>query len=129
MFLISTCKSSEDEKVSGYKSIVEETSAAEGWKVKIDRVRMQNADFGNLTPTQRDSVMNKLDELQMQDSMNTFNGLVQRCFDECVVSFRSKDLDKSERECVQNCVDKFMKFSQRIGQRFAERNQQQQPPS
>lgn len=85
---------------------------------------MQNADLGNLTPQQKDRVMARLDELQMQDSMNTFNGLVERCFGECIVNFRAKDLDKTEKECVQNCVQKFMNFSQRVGQRFAEKNQQ-----
>lgn len=73
--------------------------------------------------------MQKLDELSMQDSVDMFNGLVQRCFDECIKTFRSKDLDSSEKSCVENCVMKFMTFSQRVGQRFAEKNQQPSSPA
>lgn len=85
---------------------------------------MQNANLDNLTPAQKDRVLAKLDDLQMKDSMDTFNGLVQRCFDECVIHFSAKELDQTEKNCVQNCVHKFMNFSQRVGQRFAEKNQQ-----
>lgn len=83
--------------------------------------------LGHLTPQQQSRVMARLDELQMQDSMNTFNGLVERCFSECVISFRAKDLDDNEKQCVHKCVHKFMGFSQRVGQRFAEKNQQPPP--
>lgn len=80
--------------------------------------------LAHLTPQQQSRVLARLDELQMQDSMNTFNGLVERCFNECVISFRAKDLDAEEKQCVHKCVQKFMNFSRRVGQRFAEKNQQ-----
>ena len=49
-----------------------------------------------------------------------YNSLVEKCFRECVSGFRSKDLDATEERCVQNCCNKFMKGSARVGQRFGE---------
>jgi len=80
------------------------------------------ADLDHLSPSDKEKVVQKLNELQVQDSMNTYNGLVERCFNECVTHFKAKDLDASEKACVERCVQKFMAFSQRIGARFAEIN-------
>merc|ERR1712093_282916 len=71
-------------------------------------------------------VLAQLNEMQVQESMNTYNGLVERCFNECVTGFRSKSLEASEKECVEHCVGKFMQFSQRVAQRFQEKNMQLQ---
>ena len=48
-----------------------------------------------------------------------YNSLVERCFKDCVETFRRKDLDSGEEKCVQRCAEKFMKFSGRMGMRFA----------
>jgi mitochondrial import inner membrane translocase subunit TIM9 len=90
----------------------------------MKQVPPTSPDLSQFSPEQQARVLEKLEELQIQDSMNTFNGLVQRCFNQCVTSFRSKDLDKQEAECVNNCVLKFMSFSQRIGQRLVEKSQE-----
>lgn len=75
-----------------------------------------------LPPKERTAVMSELNRLQLKDSMDTYNSLVERCFNECVREFRSKDLDSSEKNCIASCVKKFMEFSARLGQRFAEKN-------
>jgi len=49
-----------------------------------------------------------------------YNSLVERCFRDCVDSFRRKDLDNAEEKCVQACCEKFMKHSARVGIRFGE---------
>ena len=46
----------------------------------------------------------KLEEMQLKDTLRMFNGLVERCFNECVVSFRSKVLTAPEEKCVCTCV-------------------------
>ena len=51
-----------------------------------------------------------------------YSNLVQRCFDDCVNSFESKSLSSREESCVMRCVDKHMKGSQRLGDRFQEQN-------
>jgi len=37
-----------------------------------------------------------MQDLQIQDSLRLYNELVQRCFGECVETFRSKKLDGKE---------------------------------
>ena len=55
-----------------------------------------------------------------------YNGLVERCFDGCVSTFRSKTLDKSEISCVENCAARYVKMTQRVGLRFAEHQAMEQ---
>ena len=62
----------------------------------------------------------KLEEMQLKDTLRMFNGLVERCFCECVVSFRSKVLTGPEEKCVSTCAEKYMKHSARVGQRSGE---------
>ncbi|OEH80408.1 tim10 ddp zinc finger domain-containing protein [Cyclospora cayetanensis] len=75
-----------------------------------------------LPAKERSLVMAELNRLQLKDSMDTYNSLVERCFNECVREFRAKDLDSKEMACIGSCVRKFMEFSARLGQRFAEKN-------
>ncbi|CEM00005.1 unnamed protein product [Vitrella brassicaformis CCMP3155] len=90
---------------------------------------MQNMlDVEHLNEGQKQQVLGKLNDMQMQDSLNTYNGLVERCFNECITHFRAKDLEKAETGCIERCVTKFMAFSQRIGTRFQEKNMQQATP-
>ena len=55
-----------------------------------------------------------------------YNNLVERCFEGCISSFRSKTLDKSETSCVENCAARYIKMTQRVGLRFAEHQALQQ---
>mmetsp|Transcript_31026 Transcript_31026/g.34319 ORF Transcript_31026/g.34319 Transcript_31026/m.34319 type:complete len:100 (-) Transcript_31026:371-670(-) len=80
----------------------------------------------NLPPHQQQEFMRKLEEMQMKDSLTMYNNLVERCFGQCVSSFRSKTLDKSEATCIENCSSRFIKMTQRVGLRFAEHQAMQQ---
>lgn len=80
-------------------------------------------EFSHLNATQRARVMDQLNELQYKDTLETYNGMVEHCFAECITSFRSKDLDKKETQCIDSCVKVFMEFSQRLGLRFSEKQQ------
>jgi len=51
-----------------------------------------------------------------------YSNLVQNCFEHCVDDFTSKSLSGKEEGCVMRCVDKFLKGSERLGQRFQEQN-------
>ncbi|KAK9915815.1 hypothetical protein WJX75_004428 [Coccomyxa subellipsoidea] len=73
-----------------------------------------------LPEAQRNELMQKIEEMQVRDSLRMYNGLVERCFKDCVESFRRKDLDSTEEKCVERCCQKFMKHSARVGARFAE---------
>lgn len=56
-------------------------------------------------------------------SLRMYNSLVERCFSDCVDTFRRKTLDKQEESCITKCAEKFLKHSMRVGMRFAELNQ------
>ena len=51
-----------------------------------------------------------------------YGKLVQRCFDDCVQDFTSKSLQTREEGCVLRCVDKYLKGTERLGQRWQEQN-------
>jgi mitochondrial import inner membrane translocase subunit TIM9 len=55
-------------------------------------------------------------------SVQMYSNLVQRCFNDCVNDFTSKSLLSKEEGCVMRCVDKFLKSSERLGERFQEQN-------
>ena len=59
-------------------------------------------------------------------SIRMYNNLVERCFSQCITSFRSKTLDGSEVSCVENCAARYVKMTQRVGLRFAEHQAMQQ---
>ena len=49
-----------------------------------------------------------------------YNRYVERCFCDCVKSFKGKNLEQKEGECLDHCAEKFGKFTQRVGKRFQE---------
>ncbi len=51
--------------------------------------------------------------MQLKDTLRMFNGLVERCFSECVTGFRSKALTGPEEKCVGVCAGKYLKHSVR----------------
>jgi import inner membrane translocase subunit TIM9 len=55
-----------------------------------------------------------------------YNRLVERCFSDCVSSFDNKTVSKKEEECLNQCAEKFIKHTQRVGRRFAEQQAQMQ---
>ena len=80
------------------------------------------AQAARMSPEERAKLEAAANEQQMRDSLRMYNGLVERCFDGCVNTFRSKDVDGTESKCISACTSKFLRHSQRIGQRFAEIN-------
>jgi hypothetical protein len=56
-------------------------------------------------------VLERLEEMQLKDTLRMFNGLVERCFSECVTGFRSKSLTGPEEKCVTVCANKYLKHS------------------
>ncbi|XP_024028083.1 mitochondrial import inner membrane translocase subunit Tim9 [Morus notabilis] len=64
-----------------------------------------------------------IEQLQIRDSLRMYNSLVERCFNDCVDTFKHKSLQKQEESCVRRCAEKFLKHSMRVGMRFAELNQ------
>ncbi|KAK4780206.1 hypothetical protein SAY87_016312 [Trapa incisa] len=80
-------------------------------------------DLDNLPEADKVRMSTMIDQLQIRDSLRMYNSLVERCFNDCVDSFKHKKLQKQEETCVQRCAEKFLKHSMRVGMRFAELNQ------
>ena len=80
------------------------------------------AQAARMSPEERAKLEAAANEQQMRDSLRMYNGLVERCFDGCVSTFRSKDLDAAESKCIASCTSKFLRHSLRLWQRFSEIN-------
>mmetsp|Transcript_31674 Transcript_31674/g.62746 ORF Transcript_31674/g.62746 Transcript_31674/m.62746 type:complete len:98 (+) Transcript_31674:87-380(+) len=80
----------------------------------------------NLPPYQQQALMVELGQIQMKESIRTYNKVVYECYDTCVHSFRAKSLDKWEKGCVDKCAARFIKTTQRVGLRFGEYQAKQQ---
>ncbi|KAI9815214.1 MAG: protein transporter tim9 [Phylliscum demangeonii] len=76
----------------------------------------------NLNPNEQRELQARLEKRQMKEFMTMYGKLVQRCFDDCVNDFTTKTLHAREEGCVLRCVDKFLKGSERLGQRWQEQN-------
>ncbi|ORX59871.1 chaperone [Piromyces finnis] len=76
-------------------------------------------DFSNLNDYDRKQMEHLIEEKQMKDFMRMYSNLVDRCFDNCVNDFSTKTVTSKENACVNRCVEKFMKLSERASARFA----------
>ncbi|KAK7411642.1 hypothetical protein VNO78_03077 [Psophocarpus tetragonolobus] len=81
------------------------------------------ADLDSLPEADKHRMSVMIDQLQIRDSLRMYNSLVERCFSDCVDTFKHKSLQKQEETCVRRCAEKFLKHSMRVGMRFAELNQ------
>lgn len=63
-----------------------------------------------------------VEQKQMKDFMRLYSNLVERCFSDCVNDFTSAKLTSKEQSCIMKCSEKFLKHSERVGQRFQEQN-------
>ncbi|KIO34055.1 hypothetical protein M407DRAFT_240887 [Tulasnella calospora MUT 4182] len=77
-------------------------------------------DFSQFNSAEQAHLTKAMEMKQMQDFMKLYSGLVERCFMSCANDFTSRALSSKEDACVNNCVDKFLKHSERVGARFAE---------
>ena len=61
---------------------------------------MNPADLDGLPEADKEEMMSMIEGMQTRDSLKMYNGLVERCFKECVDSFRRKNLDSTEERCL-----------------------------
>ncbi|KAK9454894.1 hypothetical protein V1511DRAFT_501274 [Dipodascopsis uninucleata] len=59
-------------------------------------------------------------DMTMRTIANTYMSMVSRCFSNCVNDMTSKSLSGKEEGCLKRCAEKFMKYQQRMDQRFTE---------
>jgi import inner membrane translocase subunit TIM9 len=74
-----------------------------------------------LTPTQQ----TQAEVIQFKELLSTYNRLSESCFTDCVNDFTSRKVTRKEDECTTNCVEKYLKMTQRLAQRIQEHQTQQ----
>ncbi|KNE70816.1 hypothetical protein AMAG_14931 [Allomyces macrogynus ATCC 38327] len=77
-------------------------------------------DFSHLSQQEQAHLQMVVEQNQIKESMRIYNTIVDRCFTDCIKDMTSSALSPKENTCVKNCVNKFLKHSERVGQRFTE---------
>ncbi|XP_072031717.1 mitochondrial import inner membrane translocase subunit Tim9-like [Amphiura filiformis] len=62
---------------------------------------------------------------QFKDFLSSYNKLTGECFTACINDFTDRKLSDTETTCTVKCMDKFLKMTQRVSQRFQEFQMQQ----
>ncbi|KFO61897.1 TIM9 translocase, partial [Ptilorrhoa leucosticta] len=62
---------------------------------------------------------------QFKEFLGTYNKLTENCFVDCIKDFTSRDVKPEEITCSDNCLQKYLKMTQRISMRFQEYHIQQ----
>ncbi|KAJ5106246.1 hypothetical protein N7456_002921 [Penicillium angulare] len=75
-----------------------------------------------LNASEQREFQNRMERKQLKEFMTMYSKMVQRCFDDCVNDFTTKSLINREEQCVMRCVDKHLKSSARLQERFQEQN-------
>jgi len=57
---------------------------------------------------------------KIRDFFMHFNKISEMCFTDCVWDFTTRDVRDKEEKCANLCLEKFLKASNRISQRFQE---------
>ncbi|RKP07675.1 Tim10/DDP family zinc finger protein [Thamnocephalis sphaerospora] len=81
-------------------------------------------DFSHLNDAERRHMEQLVERKQMKDFIRMYSSLVERCFNDCINDFTSKAVNSKEDTCLDRCAIKFLRVSERVGQRFAEQNAQ-----
>ncbi|KAF2453609.1 Tim10/DDP family zinc finger-domain-containing protein [Lineolata rhizophorae] len=76
----------------------------------------------SLNASEQRELQSIMERKQMKEFMTMYSNLVQSCFDSCINDFTSKSLGSREESCVMRCIDKHLKSSERMGNRFQEQN-------
>ncbi|XP_043284338.1 mitochondrial import inner membrane translocase subunit Tim9-like [Venturia canescens] len=55
-----------------------------------------------------------------KDFLQSYNKLSEICFVDCISDFTTRDIRDKENKCAVNCMEKYMKMTQRLSQRLQE---------
>ncbi|XP_077866345.1 mitochondrial import inner membrane translocase subunit Tim9-like [Saccoglossus kowalevskii] len=64
-------------------------------------------------------------KLKFREFLLSYNRLSEMCFVDCVMDFTSRKVSDNEDSCTNRCMEKYLKMTQRISQRFQEYQVQQ----
>ncbi|KAI6205279.1 Zf-Tim10-DDP domain-containing protein [Aphelenchoides besseyi] len=55
-----------------------------------------------------------------RDFLAQYNAVTEHCFTSCVQDLTSRVVSDKEEKCAKNCLNKFLKMTQRLSLRFQE---------
>uniref|UniRef100_A0A1I7XFQ5 Zf-Tim10_DDP domain-containing protein n=1 Tax=Heterorhabditis bacteriophora TaxID=37862 RepID=A0A1I7XFQ5_HETBA len=55
-----------------------------------------------------------------RDFLMQYNNVTEQCFGACINDMTSRTVSEKEEKCSSNCLDKFLKMTQRVSLRFQE---------
>uniref|UniRef100_A0A915HWK3 Mitochondrial import inner membrane translocase subunit n=1 Tax=Romanomermis culicivorax TaxID=13658 RepID=A0A915HWK3_ROMCU len=56
----------------------------------------------------------------LKDFLAQYNRITELCFKDCISDFKSRETNEKETKCIGHCLEKFLKLTQRVSQRFQE---------
>ncbi|KAG0739469.1 hypothetical protein G6F57_004579 [Rhizopus arrhizus] len=80
-------------------------------------------EYSRFNQAEQMEINNLLEQKQMDDFVNTFTNVVDRCFRQCANDFTTKAVTGREAKCVHSCADKFLKHAELVATRFSELSQ------
>ena len=83
-----------------------------------------NVPPGGMPPMDTESTVK-----QFKEFLSQYNRLTEMCFIDCAKDFTTRNVLKAENNCALNCLEKYLKMTQRISQRFQEYQIQQMDAS
>eukprot|EP00808_Paulinella_micropora_P010805 g69217.t1 len=72
---------------------------------------------------QQQAGLELMQEMQLKGMQRLFIGVSDKCFTDCITSFRTKTLNPREQACVHNCAHRFMTSLTRVVRRVEEEAQ------
>ncbi|KAL3267104.1 hypothetical protein HHI36_011244 [Cryptolaemus montrouzieri] len=55
-----------------------------------------------------------------KDFLQLYNQMTETCFGKCVDNLNSRILNPNEKECIEDCASKFIKFNHKLMSTFVE---------
>jgi import inner membrane translocase subunit TIM9 len=82
-------------------------------------------DFSGVPEQLRQQMVRVIEQKQGQQFVDLFTFVLDHCYGDCITRFTSDTLAPAERTCLQNCTQKLLNVTNRLGQLMAEKQQLQ----
>ena len=74
--------------------------------------------IANQAPSEMEKYQEAITKLHFQDRQHQFTTMTKYCFAHCVKRYGARDVDGTERRCIESCVDKYIATWDRALQRY-----------
>ena len=74
--------------------------------------------IGTQSPEELEKYAEHITKLHFQDRQHQFTTMTKYCYSKCVQSFLNREVNGTERKCIESCVDKYIGTWDRALQRY-----------